>query len=374
MEFKIVDSVSKINKKDWDKVFGVIPEGYEFYKTLESSSLEEFSFYYLILCVKGEPFLIAPLFTADFNLDIAVEGKLKSLILFVRRFFPRFLIIRSLFCGSPFGENGVIGLSDIDGFSKNEALLKLTDALRKFSRECNCKLVVFKDFKEKLELPLDLLKKSGFFKVQSFPSAVNEINFSSFEEYLSSLGSATRKSLRRKLREIGNMGEVEIKELTRLEEVSDRIYELYANTYRQGGTKFEKLTERFFTSASRNMQPFLKTFLYYVNGRLGAFNLCFVYGDLFIDKFIGFDYDISSRYNLYFLSWVHNINWCIKSSMRYCQSGQTDYRAKIRLGSKLVPLYAYFRHANSFVNGLLKFSSLILKPDNYDEDIRSNKL
>ena len=45
--------------------------------------------------------------------------------------------------------------------------------------------------------------------------------------------------------------------------------------------------------------------LYYVNGKLSAFNLCFVYNDLLIDKFIGFDYEIARQYSLYFVSWCY---------------------------------------------------------------------
>lgn len=136
------------------------------------------------------------------------------------------------------------------------------------------------------------------------------------------------------------------------------------------GAKFERLTKEFFINAIRNMQPNIRVFLYYVNGRLGAFNLCFLYNDLFINKFIGFDYDISSRHRLYFVSWCHNIEWCINNGERFYTIGQADYCAKLRLGSKLLPLYAYLRHENRLVNILLKLFSLILKPDNFGFDIR----
>jgi hypothetical protein len=72
--YKILDSVSKINRNDWDSLFGNIPEGYEFYHTLEKSDLKEFSFYYLLLYRDGNILSIAPLFVADFYLDIVLEG------------------------------------------------------------------------------------------------------------------------------------------------------------------------------------------------------------------------------------------------------------------------------------------------------------
>ena len=71
---QILDSVTKIPKADWDRVFGDIPEGYEFYKAIGESGLEDFSFAYLTLSCNKRLVLIAPVFIADFNLDIAVEG------------------------------------------------------------------------------------------------------------------------------------------------------------------------------------------------------------------------------------------------------------------------------------------------------------
>jgi len=368
-EFSICDSVKSIDRSDWDRIFGDIPEGYEFYRSVEESKLTELRFYYALFTLDRRLAAIAPIFACDFNLDIAVEGRLRSIILFIRKLFPRFLIVKALFCGSPFSEHGMIGLG---GEVKNKTrvmngFLKLLDLISK--RE-NAKLTVFKDFTEEGVAVLSGIIKRGYFKVNSFPSAVQELNFSSFEEYLKTLGKATRKSLRRKIKDAYSYGKIEVKVLNDLEGLTEDVYRLYLNTHGQGATKFERLTREFFISVSRNMQPFLKAFLYYVDGRLGAFNLCFVYKDLFIDKFIGFDYDISRRFHLYFVSWSYNIQWCIENRIRFYKTGQTDYYAKIKLGSRLVPLYAYFKHRSAFFNMCLKLLSLGLKPGNFDSDIR----
>ena len=72
INYKILDSIDEIDKNDWDAVFGDIPESYSFYGALENSELSEFRFYYLVIELDNEIVLIAPLFSADFNLDIAV--------------------------------------------------------------------------------------------------------------------------------------------------------------------------------------------------------------------------------------------------------------------------------------------------------------
>jgi len=366
--FEVFDSVTKIPRVQWDKFFKDIPEGYDFFKTLEESGLEQFTFRYAALRKNDLVMLIAPLFIADFNLDIAVEGWLEKAIGLIRKVFPRFLILKTLFIGSPFGEHGILGIDQEEGLQ--EAVDGLVSNLIKYSRENKASLIIFKDFPEEKLIILSQLLKKGFFKLNSFPTCVNEVKFNSFEEYLKSLGSSTRKSLRRKLKDAHSRAKITIQTVDSNDEKLEEIYNLYLSTHNSGGTKFEKLTKYFFVNILKNMQGRAKIFLYYVDGKLGAFNLCFIFDDLFIDKFIGFNYDVSRRHNLYYLSYCYNIEWCIKNSISYYQTGQTDYQAKVRLGGRLRPLYVYLKHNNKLNNILLKALSKILKPDNFDSDIK----
>lgn len=365
---QIVDSLSRVPRGDWERIFSDVPEGYEFYKTLEESRLEGFSFYYLLLSRADKIILIAPLFTADFNLDIAAEGALRKVIGCIRRLFPRFLIVRTLFCGSPFGEQGLIGIDPRERGDQSVAAA-LYENMDLFCRQRGIGLMMFKDFTSCDSAFLERLSGYGFFRVESFPCAAAELAFSSFEEYLNSLGRSTRKNLRRKLRDARAKGEVIVKSARQIEELIEPVYRLYLNTYSAGSTRFEKLTRDFFLSVSRNMGDRAVFFLYYVNGKLGAVNLCFIYKDILIDKFIGFDYHISDKYHLYFLSWCYNVEWCVNNSIRYYVSGQTDYQAKVRLGSGLSARWVYLRHRNKTGNMFMRMLALVLKPDNFDHAV-----
>ncbi|MFA4888622.1 MAG: GNAT family N-acetyltransferase [Candidatus Omnitrophota bacterium] len=358
---QIINSVREIKKEDWEQLFGEIPEGYGFYQSLEQAKLEEFSFYYLLLYQQGQIVLIAPLFIADFDLAIATAGLSRRWILAIRRLIPRFLIFRTLFCGTPFGEHADLGAKK-DSFKQRILALKLANATEEFSRQQKASLVIFKDFPRELEAFLDNLIPEGFFKTGSFPSVVTKASFNNFEDYLASLSHATRKNLRRKLKKAKAAGQIEVKSCDRVDDIIDEIFRLYEFTYSSGSTKFERLTKEFFIAVAKNMPGEVKFFLYYCDGKLGAFNLCFIYPDLFIDKFIGFDYDVSNKFNLYFVSWVNNIQWCIKNSISYLSSGQTDYEPKERLGGELVGLNMYLKHANKAVYSILKIISGLLKP------------
>jgi predicted N-acyltransferase len=362
LTYKLVDSVSRINRDAWDFLFGSVPEGYEFYKTLEKSDLKEFSFYYLLLYRDGNILSIAPLFVADFYLDIVLEGWVKNIMGFIRRFIPRFFILKTLFCGSPFGENGILGIPQ-DASEGHLLIDKIVQVMGRFCKENGIPLTIFKDFLEESTPLLDSLEQKGFFKTESFPSVRLELNFNSLEEYYGSLSPSTRKDLRRKIKKAYSNHKIKIRVVESVEDIIDDVYKLYLNTYHAGDVKFECLTKEFFINVSKNLKPHTKYFLYYVEGRLAAFNLCFVYDHLLIDKFIGFDYEVAHQYSLYFVSWCFNIEWCLKNSIRSYQVGQTDYSPKIKLGGSLIPLYAYVKHNNCLFNFIIKLLAAFLKPN-----------
>ncbi len=371
LNYKILSSIDKIDRADWDMIFGDIPEGYDFFKAVENSRLEGFGFNYVVICDDKSPLLIAPLFTADFNLAIAVDGIGRKVVDCIGRVFPRFLIMKTLFCGSPFGENGILGIKS--GFNdKDTLILKLAEILDIICKKDNIPFVILKDFL-KNDLPiLEKLKTKGFFEIESFPSVTTELNFKSMDDYFASLSYHTRKSIRRKIKKANSEAGIEVKITGSVEDIIEDVYRLYLNTYNAGQVKFEKLSKEFFISVADNMGPRCKFFLYFVNGKLGAFNLCFLHRNTLIDKFIGFDYDLSHKYNLYSYSWCYNIEWCLKNSVSHYQVGQTDYHPKLMLGGRLVPLYAFARHNNRILNSALQLVSKFMVPSHFDDNIKSD--
>jgi len=348
-----VDSISSIKNEDWDLFFADCPEGYWFYETLEQSRLAEFSFHYLLAYRQERLCTIIPFFIADFHGDTVLEPWVRKMVKAVRTLAPRFLVFKTLFCGSPFGEQGLLGIApDVAG---TQALLRaVAGELTAFCRRQGLSLIIFKDYCQQDASALDGLAGQGFFKTNSFPSAIIDLPFKTFDEYLASLGNGARKDLRRKLKKARDTGMLTTKVVESVDDMIDDIYSLYLNTYTAGAMKFEKLTKEFFLACAEKAGHRCRYFLYYIDGKLAAFNLCFVHGDLLIDKFIGFDYGIARTYSLYFVSWCVNVQWCIDNGITHYQVGQTDYEPKTRLGGRLVPLYAYVRHTNGLVNRCLQ--------------------
>jgi predicted N-acyltransferase len=357
----ILPSVEQIEPQDWLRLFGDLPEGRAFFQTLEASRLEGFNFCYALVRAGGRLELIAPLFWSDLDLGMGVEGGLQTALRIARRAFPRLLIARTVFCGSPFGETGSIGIRA--GSPDQPALVaELVRAMRQVCREQGLSLMLFKDFPAGAAVVLAPLAAAGFFRGESFPNVVVPLPYGTMDEYLASLSPNARKDLRRKVRQAQADGPIEVRVADSVADLLEPVYALYLNTYHGGTVRFEKLTREYFLAAGRGMAGRARFFLFFVHGRLVCFNLCFQHGDQLIDKFIGLDYAVARKLNLYFYTWHHNVAWCIAHGVRQYQVGQTDHEAKVRLGGKLVPLYFYARHAKPWLNFPLRLAARFLAP------------
>lgn len=357
----VLPSADQIDPADWLRLFGDLPEGRDFYRTLEAARLEGFSFSYVVVRSEHRPVLIAPVFWTDFDLGLAVEGAARRMLHRVRRIFPRLLIARTLFCGSPFGETGVIGIAP-DHPDPAALVAELVRALEILGRIHQLRFMLFKDFPEKPAAPLASLARHGFFRGDSFPNVVLPLPYRSMPEYLASLSANARKDLRRKIRQTLAAGNVEVRVQDNVADLIEPVYALYLATYEAGTVRFEKLTREYFLAVGRILPAEARFFLFYLDGRLVCFNLCFQHRDHLVDKFIGLDYAVARRLNLYFYTWHHNVEWCLAHGIRHYQVGQTDHEAKVRLGGTLVPLYFHARHANPWLNFPLRMAARFLAP------------
>ena len=183
---------------------------------------------------------------------------------------------------------------------------------------------------------------------------------------MQALGKSTRKDVRRKLKKTQEKTGVRIESRDNLDGILDQVYNLYLNNYDRGDVSFEKLTPEYFAGLTGNMPGVPKYFIVWLHDKIVGFNLCFVKGDLCIDKYIGFDYAVAHEYNLYYVTWCHNIDWCIKHGVRYYQPGTCDYDPKIRLGCDLAPLDVCCKFLNPVINCLTGPVLKMISPKRHD--------
>ena len=360
---------AKFEETLWDKLLANDAESYRYHLAFEISKVVGFKIGYVAVKRGGIIICIAPYFITDYRLDTTVQGALKNVLIKIRDYLPNLFSIRLLCVGSPITDSCKIGIANDYPFD-GEILTALNSELEKIANRENISVIAFKDVLENQALNFKApLQKLGFTEVANMPVASNLIKFPSLDAYLNTLSYSMRKNLRRKLK---SKSHVNIEEYSGAPPDINAIYALYLQTYEQSELKFEKLTLEFFESIPGLMPNNCRFVLYYAENQLIAFN-CLLHRDgVLLDKYIGMHQELAQKYNIYFLSWLHNIEMCIRDGFHTFQSGQASYETKIRLGATLTPTSIFFRHRNIFLNQPLKLLSRVLAYANFDKSIKEN--
>ncbi len=368
IKFYLTRDIKEISENDWNRLFGDLAEGYGYHKTLQESGLKEFEFHYLIGRRDNNIVAVFPCFITDFSFTTLIQGPLQKIIFWMQSKFSRFLKFKLLFIGSPTTEEFYLGVDEKENL--NEVVSGAFKKLSAFAKKEKIGLCLFYNLKKEHWILANTLKANGFSPMEDYPNTVIRINAASLEEYINGLSANTRKDIKRKLKKSGELAKLTTEIKNEFKEDKKKIYSLYLNNFRGSEVQFEILTLDFFRNIFNNMPQNAKLFITRDNGKVVAFNLCIIKDDLCIDKFIGFDQELSRQYHLYYTTFCHNIDWCIKNNIREYQMGITDYHPKLRLGAKLIPLVNYIRIFNPLMNFFVKPVLKIVEPKNFDPTLR----
>ncbi len=360
-------TASKYDELTWQRLLPKSLEGYRYHLAFELAKVEGFKVGYVSILKGKTVAMIAPIFITNYALDTTVQGALKNVTTRIQKWLPNLLSIKLLCVGSPITDSAQIGYLR-DQPIDPEMLNVLNQKLEEVADKEGAKVIAFKDLLETdLKPMMPLIEKHGFSQVDNMPVAKNVINFKNLDEYLATLSYSTRKGLRRKMKVFKD---VRIEEHDGLPPHLDDIYELYLNCYEKSELKFEKLTLEFFESLSGLMPKQCRFVLYFVGEKLIGFN-CLLHGNqILMDKYIGMDYEQSTEVNLYTLSWLHNIQMCIRDGFKTFQSGQAAYATKLSYGATLENTFVLFKHRNKVMNRILKLASNVLAYANFDESVK----
>ncbi|MDP2941230.1 MAG: GNAT family N-acetyltransferase [Candidatus Omnitrophota bacterium] len=362
LQIKITRKIADIPAQDWYSVFPKALENYYFFKSLDESAFEQFTFFYILVYDNGVPVGAASCFLMRFPFDSTVQGPLKVILGWVKRLLPHILSPRVLLCGLPMGQ-GRIGIAG-DPVPVLEAICA---GMETIAKEEKAAVFIFKDFNRADADTLRPLLKKGFLKIESLPSTEMDINFSSFEDYLKTLSRASRDGLKRKFKKVDAGPRIELEITGALEgSVLSEAHGLYLQTLTRMDLGFERVPEDFFRHIPENMPEEARYFLWRIKGRIVAFAFCLVSGGYFIDYYLGFDYAVAYQYHLYFIRFRDLMRWCIANGVKKYEMGVTTYEPKRRLGFNFVRLYFYIKHRNKLINPFVKIIGSFIKPENFD--------
>ncbi|MFG5778206.1 peptidogalycan biosysnthesis protein [Comamonas sp. J-3] len=198
------------------------------------------------------------------------------------------------------------------------------------------------------------LAKAGFILVEGQALAYVPVDFSSIDEYLSRLSKSRRQNLKRKLKSRADLQVTRIPtgEAFASDERVDGYYALFDAVYAQSEIHFDKLTRAFFAAVLRDASNNGIVFEYRSaeDHALLGWNLCFEHDGRLIDKYIGLSYPRAREANLYFVSWMVNLEYAIERGLTHYIAGWTDPDVKAQLGAK----FTFTQHAVFIRNSLLR--------------------
>lgn len=294
--------------------------------------------------------LPAPAFRADFDLlttaDDALKARLRGLPGFGR--WSRWLRIQTAFIGTTVTEYAPLPLRDVSPQSLAQAVREGPG--RQF------RLSIIKDIPQQSPLLddvdnayaqalADACETQGFVMVEGQALAYVPIDFASLDDYLGRLSSGRRRDLRRKLRSRAGLDVrcvhtgVAFADDARV----DAYVRLYQAVYAQSEVHFDCLSRDFLAALLRDGDSRGVVFEYRRAGsdELLGWNLCYVHDGRLVDKYIGLDYPAARDMNLYFVSWMENLQYALAHGLTHYVAGWTDPEVKRSLGAQ----FTFTRHA-----------------------------
>lgn len=356
-------SIQAIERDIWNDCFPDALEDWDYIMAVESSGIEGFEWRYLTLFEGSTLIAAATAFTTRYRLDTTVQGLSKRFTEQLNRVLPGLMQLPLYAIGSPVTERCNAGTASHIPASERPALLAQLLALaHRDAAQLGIGLIAVKDVPSHDDDWSQSCQAAGFESMPSLPSALLPVPYSSVERYLEALGKSTRKDMRRKLR----APEPRVEWRNQIDDVLPEVMRLYDATLARSDLQFERLPPAYFTGILQQLDNRARCVLYWIENELVAFNLVLIDEHRLIDKFFGHDLTLSREYNLYFRSWVVNIDYCIRNNIALYECGQAGYASKIRLGCTFQNNTLFFRHRNRLINGVLKMVKLFIRPDRHD--------
>jgi predicted N-acyltransferase len=298
-----------------------------------------------------------PCFVAPFDLlttaDDALRRRLAGLPGY--RWWGRLLRWRTRFAGTT--------VSEYAPLPPSVAPAALAQGLKlAYGREC--RLLIVKDIAQDSPL-LDeaanahakafasACEAQGYVLLEGQALAWVPIDFGSDDEYLARLSSGRRKNIRRKLRSRAQLdieavptGDPRFGNAATLAQ----FQALFDNVYEQSETHFDRLGAAFFRAVLQDGDSGGIVFVYRHAGEMIGWNLCYEHAGKLVDKYVGFAYPQAREHNLYFVSWMHNLDYARQRGLTHYVAGWTDPQVKSFLGASMT----FTRHAVYARNPLLR--------------------
>jgi len=362
---RIVPALEGDDLARWEKAFAGQAKDHRYHRITAETLAGQFDHRYLFRenSATGEV-AMQQIFIVKQDLTAGMPGRLRSMLNWLRKIFPRWLSLRILMLGCSASEGSLDSTAAW-------AVDALGETLAAFARHSKVSIVLLKDYPSKYREALKPLLSRGYSRAPSMPACGLALDFASFEEFLQKRVSYSfRKNLRRKFKKLAEHPPLSLEVVTDISGVIDEIHPLYVQTFARSELRFEELTKDFLLRISREMPDCARYFLWRQNGRIVAFALCIIHGDTIHDLNVGLDYAVALDLHLYFVTWRDVVQWALDNGIKRYYTAPLNYDPKFHLRMELAPLDLYAWHTSRLINPIFKIALRFLQPVRHDKVIK----
>jgi hypothetical protein len=353
----------------WTSTFTDQRKDYRYYEILDDTLQGNFEYrYFAIVDSNGQVRAVQPFFLLDQDILEGLDAERIRWIAWIRRFYPRFLKLRTLMVGCSAGEAHLAATETLPADIVAETL---SNGIVRQARSLNAKLIVLKEFPSRYRKLLRCFVQCGFARAPSMPMTMLDIRYDSFDAYMvKALKSSSRKKLRKNLEATAGVSDIRMSVTDDAASFVDEVYPLYLQVFERSRMRFEKLTKDFFRQIGQRMNDKVRFFAWRRGNVLVAFSLCMVQGDSLYAEYVGFDYAVALDLHLYHYVVRDMINWGISNGYKWFRSSGLNYDPKLHMRHRLDPIDLYVRHTSILANAILKLALPWIVPVRYDATLK----
>src|SRR5467141_1810054 len=353
----------------WTSTFADQRKDYRYYEILDDTLRGDFEYrYFAIADNNGRVRAIQPFFLVDQDILEGLDAERIHWISLIRRFYPRFLKLRTLMIGCSAGE---AHLAATENLPVDIVAETLSNGIIKQARSLNAQLIVLKEFPSRYRRVLHCFLQRGFARAPSMPMTMLDIGYDSFDAYMiKALKSSTRKKLRKNLDATAGVSDIRMSVTNDATSFVDEIYPLYLQVFERSRMRFEKLTKDFFRQLGQRMNDKVRFFAWRRGNMLVAFSLCMVQGDSLYAEYVGFDYTVALDLHLYHYVVRDMISWGISRGYKWFRSSGLNYDPKLHMRHRLDPIDLYVRHTSTLANAIFRLALPWIVPVRYDATLK----
>lgn len=369
--FTLYENAASIPLKEWESITrrNTIFLEPAYLKIIERCGHTRLACRYVLVYNNQKPCGIIYFQVADFKAEVfgdllsqkVNEAKSKRLSLFERYIDSNKneVLMRLFTCGNNLisGEYGFLFDKKVKQEQAHHLLLQITDIVSKEEKlRGTISAILIKDFRHSLQ-PAELFEEEKYTEFFVEPNLVLTIpeNIHSLDDYTALFSKKYRNRAKTIFK---SFADIVVKELT-LEEIKKHektIYSLYENIFDKAKFKLNKLPTDYFSCVKKVFDATFQVMAFFLNGQLVAFGSCFFMPDGSLEAhYIGFDYELNTRHNLYQNLLYTVINKAISNKCQRVNLGRTAAEIKTTVGAKPENLICLIKPQNTI-------SKIIQKP------------